>query len=41
MAAQASDYAAVQRLDDELRAVQRERSKAEDDWLALADAVDG
>jgi ATP-binding cassette subfamily F protein uup len=41
MAAQASDYAAVQRLDEELRAVQRERSQAEDDWLALADGVDG
>ncbi|HVE99096.1 MAG TPA: ABC-F family ATP-binding cassette domain-containing protein [Mycobacteriales bacterium] len=37
MAEQASDYVAVQALDDQLRAVRAERSAAEDAWLDLSD----
>ena len=36
MAAQATDYVAVQALDERLRAVREEKEAAEDSWLALS-----
>ena len=40
MAEHASDYAAVQKLDAQLRTLHAERSAAEHEWLALAEALD-
>jgi ATP-binding cassette subfamily F protein uup len=40
MAEQASDYAAIQELDVQLKSLHIERSAAEHDWLALAENLD-
>ncbi len=40
LAARAADYAAVQELDEQLRAVHAQRVAAEDAWLDLADTAD-
>ncbi len=40
MAAQASDFAAVAALDEQLRTVQAEKAALEDTWLELSEALD-
>ncbi len=41
LAAHATDYAKVADLDARLKAVSEERARAEEEWLALAEQVDG
>jgi ABC transport system ATP-binding/permease protein len=41
LATHATDYAKVADLDARLKAVSEERARTEEEWLALAEQVDG